>query len=369
MKRDSKFKINIKKICNHWQRLKAYGAKKKSPLLSFHIDGGFGDHLIAARFIRDLQLATIPFEFDIYSRRVSLNDWLFAGVSGYRYTFQPKADYKILRREYVAEINVHSCPTLRDKDKIFIKHNNESAKLSKAIENIKKGSILYQREINNRPHFDGYFGQKVALLGLKRHNFGHYLAGIEYNKKSWSIDVDESIFDEIKIFSNEYITVSNGYDDAIKPGESGLITKVFPYFDDVLKILKNKIPENIKFIQIGSANCSPLKNVDINLTGETNLKQVSALVKKAKLHIDNEGGLVHLANILGVRSAVFFGPTDPNYFSYDENVNFIPNACGGCWWMYSDWMQSCAKGDLKPRCMNSHDINYVADTIASEIIF
>ena len=39
--------------------------------------GGIGDHIVAAQFIRDLQAASGPFEFDAFSATPGVAKWIF----------------------------------------------------------------------------------------------------------------------------------------------------------------------------------------------------------------------------------------------------------------------------------------------------
>ncbi|ACB76010.1 glycosyltransferase family 9 protein [Opitutus terrae] len=49
----------------------------------------------------------------------------------------------------------------------------------------------------------------------------------------------------------------------------------------------------------------------LNLTGNTSLLSLPALIKRADWVISNESGPMHLAAALGVRTLAIFGPTDP----------------------------------------------------------
>jgi len=52
----------------------------------------------------------------------------------------------------------------------------------------------------------------------------------------------------------------------------------------------------------------------LNLTGNTSLVSLPALVKKADWVVSNDSGPMHLAAALGVRVFAIFGPTDPRLF-------------------------------------------------------
>ena len=52
----------------------------------------------------------------------------------------------------------------------------------------------------------------------------------------------------------------------------------------------------------------------LNLTGNTSLLSLPALVRRAEWVISNDSGPMHLAAALGVRTLGIFGPTDPRRF-------------------------------------------------------
>jgi hypothetical protein len=126
--------------------------------------------------------------------------------------------------------------------------------------------------------------------------------------------------------------------------------------------LRHVLPHLI-FVQVGAGTSEKITECDIDLIGETTLSEVAGLLSKAAFHIDNEGGLVHLARCYGVRCGVVFGPTPADYFAYPGNVNISPPICGNCWWMTRTWMDACAKGYSAPRCMVEQDPALVADRI------
>ena len=49
----------------------------------------------------------------------------------------------------------------------------------------------------------------------------------------------------------------------------------------------------------------------LNLTGNTSLLSLPALLKRADWVISNDSGPMHLAAAMGVRTMGIFGPTDP----------------------------------------------------------
>ena len=75
------------------------------------------------------------------------------------------------------------------------------------------------------------------------------------------------------------------------------------------------------------------------------MEEVKALLKNSLLHIDNEGGLVHLRHALcAKKSIVLFGPTSDLFYGYAENENVRSNVCEEpCEWENAKWNISCKK--------------------------
>lgn len=67
----------------------------------------------------------------------------------------------------------------------------------------------------------------------------------------------------------------------------------------------------------------------LNLTGNTSLVSLPALIKRADWVISNDSGPMHLAAALGVRTLAIFGPTDPRLFGpypLSAPTNFVVQA-------------------------------------------
>ena len=128
-----------------------------------------------------------------------------------------------------------------------------------------------------------------------------------------------------------------------------------------------KARPDLRIVQIGTTTSESIADVDLCLIGQTNLQEVSGLLRASMLHLDNEGGLVHLAACQGRRSLVVFGPTPSDYFGYAGNININPLKCGNCWWLDDLWMDHCPRGLAQPECMFSQPPEHVA-TLAIEAL-
>ena len=94
----------------------------------------------------------------------------------------------------------------------------------------------------------------------------------------------------------------------------------------------------------------------MDLVGKTNLEQIKPILQHALVHIDGEGGMVHLRHALGGgRSVVLFGPTSSEFFGYSENKNLVGGGCAvWCEWALNKWQEGCLRGSYEtPPCMAS----------------
>ena len=95
--------------------------------------------------------------------------------------------------------------------------------------------------------------------------------------------------------------------------------------------LKDKSLENFKVVILAGASDDYVDQIDINsdrvvnLKGETNLSEVKAIIKNAKLVLGNDTGMGHIAEAFNIPSLVIFGPThkDLGFGTYRENSKVI----------------------------------------------
>ena len=97
------------------------------------------------------------------------------------------------------------------------------------------------------------------------------------------------------------------------------------------------------------------------------INDLCVVLKCSKLLITSEGGLVHLNHFLEGKSVVIYGPTDPLFFSYDENINIYNSECKErCCWLTNDWEKGCMKDDGEKTCMKNITAEYVFSKINIE---
>ena len=129
-------------------------------------------------------------------------------------------------------------------------------------------------------------------------------------------------------YSREDSTKISGYTNfvVLAPG-AARVTKKWPkeYFAQLGQLLKEKIiivggPEDM---DSGEKICRQIGSRCHNLAGKLSLKQSGALIARAKFLVCNDSGPFHIARGVGTKAFVFFGPTDPGMFSYDQKAILI----------------------------------------------
>ncbi|MBU4311619.1 MAG: glycosyltransferase family 9 protein [Candidatus Omnitrophica bacterium] len=132
-------------------------------------------------------------------------------------------------------------------------------------------------------------------------------------------------------------------------------------FIDVIKTLLNHGDFKIVLIGDSAQKNSSKKITDaiasenlIDLTGETDLNQLFALIERMKLLLTCDSAALHIACDLGVRVAAIFGPTDPGEYGptgKDDVVIRKDLKCAPC---------------KKPRCRFNHEC--MKDLSAQDVI-
>jgi ADP-heptose:LPS heptosyltransferase len=185
------------------------------------------------------------------------------------------------------------------------------------------------------------------------------MAGVPYGGDGFGIHASQSGPADRPLAHVPYVTVHNGYDPNMVVS-SARATKCYPHFGEVINHLRRRHPD-IVFVQVGTSTSVRIDEADLCLVGSTTLPEVAGLIRGAVMHLDNEGGLVHLARAVGTICCVVFGPTSPRYFGYPANINIDPPFCGGCWWVNETWMSHCPRGFATPRCMVEQPSAVVAE--------
>ncbi|HWA79260.1 MAG TPA: glycosyltransferase family 9 protein [Acetobacteraceae bacterium] len=227
-----------------------------------------------------------------------------------------------------------------------------SRRLCAALQKVADFRPRIELFLGRHPMMDNFLAQRAVYMNFTRATFLQGMTGIAAGGDMLDLAVDESILPSAGLRSGHYLTIHNGFDPAMLVAvlAGTMATKCYPRFAEVVRHIKAALPD-LPLVQIGvAATSTAIEGVDQSLVGAATLPQTAALLKHAAWHIDNEGGLVHLARCFGTRCTVVFGPTPLDFFGYAANINIPPAACGGCWWITETWMARCPRGHLAPLC-------------------
>ena len=297
--------------------------------------GGLGDALIQTLYIRAIRrLFRGPVIIHFYCRSfAAFRDFPFIdGCFPYQET-QPADDYDVFlvsRRFYVV------CRMDEEKTKAFSRTFWEfCTDCRRLTDDVLRG------EYN-----DNLFTQYALIHGRNRLEQADCHGFLPVNRQTpFYMCWDESAFDVLARFDLEkrpYITLSRACDGKYGEGHP----KLWPleYYRELVRRLRERFPDFV-LMQLGADRKFPSVEADLDLRGETSLEETKCLLKYARLHIDVEGGLVHLRHALQGRSLVLFGPTSPEVFGYGENVNLRSRGCPQpCEWVVPRWTDACLLG-------------------------
>lgn len=256
---------------------------------------------------------------------------------------------------------------------IVLKNNEEKTKLwSPEFNNFLVDCKNLTDVVLGGEYHDNLFTQYALLHGKNRleQSNTHNMLPLDRNTPKymrWE-EIDFDVLQKYNLTKEKYITISRAADS--KYGEQHPKLWLLEYYNELVQKLKCKYP-NIKLIQIGAdSKFSAISGIDLDLRGKTTIGETKVLLKYAALHIDSEGGLVHLRNTLNGKSVVMFGPTNPDVFGYAENLNLRSKACPyPCEWITRNWTEQCLLGKKTPLCMKTLTPNYVFREICNKCSF
>lgn len=219
-----------------------------------------------------------------------------------------------------------------------------------------KFRVENDRFLSISPRMDGQSAMVSIIQGKKRIQqidiYNYFEIGRQFEFPLYVSDTD--ILSRTGLESRPFITVHRGCDERSTKDS----VKLWPleYYNVLLRRIKNKYPELV-IVQLGISEdrCRKMRGVDIDLIGQTSLADIAVLLRSSVIHIDGEGGMVHLRQALhGGKSVVFFGPTSMKFYGYDENENVCGDGCAAwCEWVPFDWQGNCMRGFDRPPCMQS----------------
>lgn len=326
--------------------------------IAFEDDGGLGDALIQLTYIKEIRkLFDKPVLIDFYTRSYKA----FQGVPFLDHCFDLDLQRRTLNNYdvYIFTPRLYYFLKMDEKKTAayctkFYQFCQDMAALTDGIFKTPQRCLINQYGLlygkNRLEQADVH-----DVLGVNR-NTPTYL--------SWQ-ETETDCLQQFGLKDTPYITLSRAVDEWHRHTHP----KLWPlaYYNQLVQLLKTAYP-HIKLVQIGSAATpAAIEGVDINLIGKTSLEQVKVILKHARLHIDTEGGLVHLRRQLQGKSVVLFGPTSPEIFGYADNINLRAEVCPPCDWITSKWTDKCLRNFEVPLCMQKLPPQQVFEAVKKEL--
>jgi len=194
---------------------------------------------------------------------------------------------------------------------------------------------------------------------LREHGIHHVqlankTLGLPYEDIETELFVDEAF----EGLDGDFVLINNGVD--VIHG-SMRQTKCWEGWNDFVSHM-----EEIQVVQVGMLSDPPVEGV-VDVRGQTNLKQLIYLIKKAKGIVVGEGGIMHLsAAVKHPKTIILGGPTQGCLFEYPGHIWITSHVCGFCWYDTNDWYEKCPK-DCNAVCMKTILPQRVAD-ITMEVL-
>lgn len=350
----------VKQICFllSGKDIQSPGEEKKLRI-AFRTNGGFGNVLIHANFIKKLSeyIGKNRLEIIVYAHPIpEISDAIFKGQefvdSYYNYTDLKESDFHY----FDLVVDIHSFP------EILKANMSKIHAISPVFYHLLEDWDAFRRDDNYERFFTlrPYLNSQIYLFSILNKKNCLNVADITnaFNIEDFDIDIkifkpENSVLSNYKLKKRGYITLQRGVNPFSGTTEA---PKMWPkeYYEELVILLKQRYPE-IKIIQLGESKerCESISGVDLNLVGETDWDDLKVLLKNALYHIDGECGMVHLRKALKAGpSVVLFGPTPIEFFGYNDNINISTSACNHwCAALTTSWQKKCLLG--KAKCMYS----------------
>lgn len=204
------------------------------------------------------------------------------------------------------------------------------------------------------------FTNSLLLFGMNVYDLKSASSGLKISPGSLKFSIDLDALNICKNLPEYFFTIHHGSDIQMKLSNN-IQTKNW-FIDRWSAVVDYLNKKGIPVIQLGVPGDQYIKNAT-DVRGKTTLLETAAILKKSKLHLDTEGGLVHIAKIVNTKSLVLFGPTAIEFYGYKDNINLKAGNCHNCWWSKRNWQYECPKGYKIPECMNSITVDMAIKSI------
>ncbi len=355
-----------------WIEGKTQYSESTCDKVAFILYGGMGDILIAKNWICKLrdQYSLLPenvelfFAFGLLSDGKLIFSDMIESEKCHVITDFPRL---ISKGEYGITFRFCILPEVLKIHPNYIENN--SGLFDYAQDLLDEGVKHYNRGFFTSENYyrtlSGYFTlKKERLYHTSFDIFGSLGAKASDRVSIPSSGIDEEKYLEgLGLLDRKYITINTGLNTEYANKNN---TRAWPFdrWNQLSEEIK-KTYADILVVQVGLklTEADDIR-ADVHLNGVTNLSQISVILKGASIHIDYDGGLVHVNHMVGGRSIVLMGPSSVENHAYPENQYISSGLCEACEWTTPSWLSKCPKGQEHPACMAGIDVEKVMRSIA-----
>ena len=336
------------------------GKKDDILYISFYPTGGFGDYIISSKLLDEIS-KIVPCKIDVYCENVTFGKAVYEGREKVEifpintfYSQMWKYDLA-LKVEHFIHIEKQNANKIAKINPIFMDKLNK----------LGHGYRTYYPDVEQQWFRENIHFRRCEIKVINRWTeLSHEGIFKIEDQKTW-IPMREEYkkrLQELGLNEKKYITLNRGADSM---GRSKMQTKVWPleHYNDFVMLFKNQYPD-IEIVQVGASGNAKIRGVDKYILGES-LEVTKWILKGSILHLDCEGGLVHLATQLDTKCAVVFGPTPKHFYEYPQNINMVYEGCNNCMGTHPEWAFECYKGLTDPECMYKVTTEIVKKNIKS----
>ena len=316
--------------------------------IAFCPTGGLGDYIISAKVLEEIQ-KLCEVAIDVFCEKEMFGRAVYGSRKDV--ALREYKDFEKNRNSYDLALLVEHFIHIKNYDKKRLSELSPVLyqKVRYILDNWDKVYVdIPQQCWRERIQFE-----RCRVLGLDRWSELRMGEAFEIaDKKVW-IPMDVSYlkkWEESGYENKKYITINYGA-DVMRAGFRQLKMWSKEYYEELVGLIHQELPE-MKVVQLGDKDAEMVKGCDKYVFGES-MEQTKWILQKSLVHIDCEGGLVHLATQLGTKCIVIFGPTPLHMYGYEENINLQSTMCSNCMGVHEDWAYNCYKGQEIPECMRS----------------
>ncbi len=334
--------------------------QKISPVLRvfFWLPGGVGDAACARRLVSTYRTLLPGAQFEIFCPVLGAAQTVFEGLENVSFATDVKRYWK--------DYDLVVCACLAAK---FLYVNDKRFQtlapdfipvLRRAQDAQAQLGVLLEDPFLT----EDILGRLMRSIGARRFDLLSYTAGVplEHDTKE-RLGFHKNILGKYQLAGKEYITFHDG-----NLGEDATSTRMWPKqsWRLLLQQIKRQFPQ-VTLVQLGAPGSYFYDEADVCLVGQTQLTELPSLLFGARLHVDSESGLVHLAQYTFVPSIVLYGPSDKEFFAYSRNTNLSAGDCGGCMWSVPGWMHACPLGHKPAKCMQAISVESVWEAVREKL--